>query len=206
MSDLYIEWDRDRVVIAEGRREGTLATVRRAAIVERAADNRDTLDIVDRLRSMFPGSGGKNRPTATIVFPRQLVTIHRIQIPQVPDAEVPDIVRLQASMRLTVPIESVCMDFTPLPSAPGSQTRDVLLVTIPQDQVALARRTMHDSNLELAEVRVSAFCVAEAATQAGLLTSATDAARVDIIALMRKDFIELTFVRGSAVVFSHSGS
>ena len=31
-------------------------------------------------------------------------------------------------------------------------------------------------------------------------------AKVDIVALMRRDLIELTFVRGTAVVFSHSGS
>ena len=82
----------------------------------------------------------------------------------------------------------------------------MLLVTVPNEQVAVARRTMNDAGLELAAVRVSAFCVAQAAAQAGLLAARTDTFKVDIVALMRRDLIELTFVRGTAVVFSHSGS
>lgn len=206
MSEIVIEWDRDRVVVASGRREGGSVAIERAAVMARSADAQDTLDVVDRLKSMFGSASAKTRPQVTVVFPRQLVTIHRIQIPQVPDSEIPDIVRLQASMRLTVPVESVCLDFTPLPAAAGSATRDVLLVTVPQEQVALARRTVNDAGFQLAEVRVSAFCMAQAVANAGLLSAQSDGDRVDIIALMRQDFIELTFVRGLAVVFSHSGS
>ncbi len=207
MADIYIEWDRDRLVVAQGKSDGSKAALRLVRILERQPDSTDTLGIVDQLKQLFPSGSGKSRPSVSVVFPRQLVTIHRIQLPQVPDAEVPDMVRLQASMRLTVPVESVCLDFTPMPIVTGSATRDVLLVTVPSDQVAVARRTMNDAGLDLAEVRVSSFCVAQAAAQAGLLTAQTeDDSKVNIVALMRRDFIELTFVRGTAVVFSHSGN
>ena len=206
MADIFIEWDRDRLVVAQGKSDGSKASIRLVRILERQPDSTDTLDIVDQLKQMFPSGSGRTRPAVTVVFPRQLVTIHRIQLPQVPDSEVAEMVRLQAAMRLTVPVESVCLDFTPMPLVTGSATRDVLLVTVPNDQVAVARRTMNDAGLELAEVRVSAFCVAQAAAQAGLLTARTDTSKVDIVALMRRDLIELTFVRGTAVVFSHSGS
>lgn len=206
MADKFIEWDRDRLVVAEGAASGEKAQFRLVRILERQADSNDTLVLVDQLRQLFPAGTDRKRASAAIVFPRQMVTIHRIQLPQVPDSEIPDMIRLQASMRLTVPVESVCMDFTPLPIQPGSATRDVLLVTVPSDQVALARRTLNDAGLELSEVRVSAYCVAQAAARAGFLRTSVDSEKVDVVAVMRRDFIELTFVRGTSVVFSHSGS
>jgi hypothetical protein len=56
------------------------------------------------------------------------------------------------------------------------------------------------------ELRVSAFCLAQAAAQAGILAESTDASLVDVIVLMRRDFIEVTFLRGTAVLYCHSGS
>ncbi|MFO0999268.1 MAG: pilus assembly protein PilM [Planctomycetaceae bacterium] len=206
MPDKFIEWDRDRLVVAEGTASGEKAQFQLVKILERQADPNDTFVLVDQLKQLFPVRTDRKRASAAIVFPRQMVTIHRIQLPQVPDSEIPDMIRLQASMRLTVPVESVCMDFTPLPVQAGSATRDVLLVTVPNDQVAVARRTLNDAGLELTEVRVSAFCVAQAAAHAGFLRTSTDPEKVDVVAVMRRDFIELTFVRGTSVVFSHSGS
>ncbi len=206
MVDKFIEWDRDRLVVAQGTVDSAKARFGMVQILEREVDSKDTLDLVDRLKQIFPAAADRKRAAVAVVFPRQLVTIHRIQLPQVPDSEIADMIRLQASMRLTVPVESVCMDFTPLPVQPGSTTRDVLLVTVPNDQVAIARRTLNDAGLELAEVRVSAYCVAQAVARAGILSDAVSPGKVAVVAVMRRDFIELTFLKGTSVVFSHSGS
>ena len=170
MVDKFIEWDRDRLVVAQGTSDGGRANFRLVKILERQSDSGDTLALVDQLKQLFPVGTDRKRASVGIVFPRQMVTIHRIQLPQVPDAELADMIRMQATMRLTVPVESVCMDFTPLPVQPGSATRDVLLVTVPTEQVAIARRTLNDAGLDLSEVRVSAYCVAQAATRAGILS------------------------------------
>jgi len=206
MSQRIIEWDRDRLVMAEAVCTGTKATFHNVRVATRESDSADTLALVDPLRNLFQSVGEKKRSPVTVVFPRQLVTIHRIQLPLVADSEIPDMIRLQAAMKLTVPVDSVCMDFTPLPIQPGSATRDVLLVTVPNDQIAIVRRTLNDANLELSAVRVSAYCVAQVAAAAGIVSSASDAGTVEVIAVMRRDFIELTFLRGTSVVFSHSGS
>ncbi|HQZ63654.1 MAG TPA: pilus assembly protein PilM [Planctomycetaceae bacterium] len=206
MSDIFIEWDRDRLVVARGRADGNCAEITESWIIERSADATDMFAVVDQLKPIARAAAGKNRPSVTVVFPRQFVAIHRIQLPQVADGELPAMVRMQATMRLTVPVESVSMDFAPLPVIPGSVTRDVLLVTAPGDQVAQARQTLREAGLELKELRVSAFCLAQAAAQAGVLTESADASMVDVVVLMRRDFIEITFVRGTAVLFSHSGN
>lgn len=206
MTERFVEWDRDRLVVVQGRPSDTGAVLDLVRVIERADASGDTLAAVDQLKTIFPVTGERRRHSVAVVFPRHSVTIHRIQLPQVPDAEIPDILRMQAAMRLTVPIESVCMDFTPLPVQPGNATRDVLLVTIPAEQVAVARRTLHDAGLELSEVRVSAWCIAQAMARAGLLSETSDAGTVEIIASLRRGFIELTFVLGQTVLFSHSGS
>ena len=206
MSDIFIEWDRDRVVVARGRTDGNRVEITESRIIDRPSDAADMLAVVDQLKQFAGSTTGKSRPQVALVFPRQFVTIHRIQLPQVTDGELPDMVRMQATMRLTVPVESVSMDFAPLPVIVGSMTRDVLLVTAPNDQVSQARRTLNEAGLEFKELRVSAFCLAQAAARAGILTESTDASLVDVVVLMRRDFIEVTFLRGTAVLYSHSGS
>ncbi len=206
MSDIYIEWDRDRLVVARGRTDGNRVEITESRIIDRPTDAADMLMVVDQLKQFAGSIGGKGNPSVTVVFPRQFVTIHRVQLPQVSDAELPDMVRMQATMRLTVPVETVRMDFAPLPVIPGSTTRDVLLITAPNEQVTQVRRTLGDAGLELKELRVSAFCLAQAAATAGILTESTDTSLVDVVVLMRRDFIEVTFLRGTAVLYSHSGS
>ncbi len=206
MSDIFIEWDRDRLVVARGRTDGNRVEITASRIIDRPTDATDMLMVVDQLKQFAGSAAGKGNPTVTVVFPRQFVTIHRVQLPQVSDAELPDMVRMQATMRLTVPVETVRLDFAPLPVIPGSATRDVLLVTAPNEQVTQARRTLGDAGLELKELRVSAFCLAQAAATAGILVESTDTSFVDVVVLMRRDFIEVTFLRGTAVLYSHSGS
>ncbi len=206
MSDIFIEWDRDRLVVARGRIDGNRVEITESRIIDRPTDATDMLMVVDQLKQFVGNIGGKSNPSVTVVFPRQFVTIHRVQLPQVSDAELPDMVRMQATMRLTVPVETVRLDFAPLPVIPGSTTRDVLLITAPNEQVTQARRTLGDAGLELKELRVSAFCLAQAAACAGILTESTDTSQVDVVVLMRRDFIEVTFLRGTAVLYSHSGS
>jgi hypothetical protein len=204
MADIIIEWDRDRLVVAQGQAQGTKAALSLLQVLPRSADSQDTLSLVQGLQQLFPAASERNKPKVCVVLPRQLVTIHRVQLPQVPDAEIPDMLRLQAATKLTVPVESVHLDFTPLPIQAGAPTRDVLLVTIPNDQLALVRRTLNDAGLELDEARVGAWCFTQALAHAGL--TSTSPSGVDIVALLRRDFLELTFLRGNTVLYVHSGS
>lgn len=154
MSEIIIEWDRERLLVVQGRVAGRRVELSLAEELPRGENSEDTLDIVQRLRQLFPSGSDKRRLSATVVFPRQQVTVHRIQLPPVADTEVPDLLKMQAALKLTVPVDTVAMDFTPLPMQPSAVTRDVLLVTVPNDQLALVRRTLGDAGLDLSE-RVS---------------------------------------------------
>lgn len=206
MAEIVIEWDRERLLVVRGRGAGQRVELSLAEALPRGEHAEDTLDIVQRLRQLFPGGSEKRRQSATIVFPRDQVTVHRVQLPPVPDSEVPDLLRMQAALKLTVPVETVCMDFTPLPLQAGAATRDVLLVTVPNDQLSLVRRTLGDAGLDLSEARVSGYCVAQLLESAGLLRDGSGTDGVDVVAVMRRDFLELTFLKGRTVLFSHSGA
>ncbi|MGV2340848.1 MAG UNVERIFIED_CONTAM: hypothetical protein LVR18_44995 [Planctomycetaceae bacterium] len=206
MADIILEWDRDRLVVAQAAFSGSKAALSFIQVFPRSADSQDTLSLVQGLQEAFPPQSERSRRQVSVVLPRQLVTIHRVQLPQVSDADVPDLLRMQAALKLTVPVESVILDFTPLPIQPGSPTRDVLLVTIPADQLALVRRTLNDAQLELTEARVSAWSLAQTLSRAGVTNTAVDGSGVDIITLLRRDFLELTFLRGNTVLYVHSGS
>jgi hypothetical protein len=206
MSEIIIEWDRERLLVIQGQVVGRRVELSLAEELPRGENSEDTLEIVQRLRQLFPSGSDKRRLSATVVFPRQQVTVHRIQLPPVPDTEVPDLLKMQAALKLTVPVDTVAMDFTPLPMQSSAVTRDVLLVTVPNDQLALVRRTLGDAGLDLSEARVSGYCVAQLLESAGLLRESSEGTRVDIVAVMRADFLELTFLRGREVLFSHSGA
>ncbi len=205
MSKIVFEWDRSQILAAQGEKSGRQVTLTAAHLISRSDEPGNEQTITDSIRKLFP-STGKNPLSAVLILPRQQVTIHRVQLPQVPDHEMPDIVRLQASMKLTVPVETVLLDFAPLPVTAGSTTREVLLVSTPQDQFNSIRRILASCQIQLAEVRVSSFCLAKAAEAADILKAQSDPLVVDALVLMREDLIEVTFVRGTSVIFAHSGA
>jgi hypothetical protein len=205
MARTIIEWDRERIIVARGSVEGTRSSFETVTVIELGEHRADSPEILDQLRKAAP-SGGKSQSGVTLVLPRQTVSVHRIQLPMVPDGDLPDMVKLQASMRLSMPLDTVAMDFAPLPVIAGSTTREVLLVTAPQDQLQIMRRCLAACQLQISEIRVTAFCIANVAERAGLLSKAVDSSAVDVLVLMRKDFIEVTFTRGNGVIFSHSGA
>jgi hypothetical protein len=206
MSVSVVEWDRERVIVARGTIDGSRVAFDAIRVVERTIEAPVTNEVLTAIRETIPASSGKSRRKVTLVFPRQSFTSYRIQLPRVPDDEVPDMVKLQASMRLTVPLEQVCLDYAPLPMPADSETRDVMLVTVPKEQVDAAQAALEACDLEVGEIRVSAFCAAIAAVRAGILKEQKDPSIVDALVQLRNDFIEITFARGTSVVFSHSGA
>ena len=202
---LVIEWDRDELIAATGSASGSQVTLRKVVVTKRnEGQNLSPEELGDELRKSLT-NGGIVADSAIVVFPRSLVTFRRIELPHVPDAEVPDMVRLQAATRLTVPVDSVCLDFVPLPIVAGSETRDVLLVTLPKKHVEQVQKTLSTCGIELAGVRVSTFGVAASFVYSGLVP-ATNAHTVEALVWLRSDLIEMIFMKGQSVIFSHSGA
>lgn len=202
---LVIEWDRGRLIAAVGAAASRSVTMASATTVDRQGGNLLPKELGQQL-ALALTSAGISESQAIVVFPRELVTFHRVQLPNLADDDLPEMVSLQAATRLTVPVETVCLDFVPLPVTPGSPTRDVLLVTVPRTHVNDVREALTVCGLQLAGVRVSSFGIAASAVHSGLLSPATDQNFVEVVVSMRADSIEMIFMTGHNVAFSHSGS
>ncbi|MEQ9411383.1 MAG: pilus assembly protein PilM [Fuerstiella sp.] len=202
---LVIEWDRDELIAATGAPSGSLVQLHAAIVVGRDDGNLTPAELGAKLKSSL-STAGISATEALVVFPRQLVTFHRIELPNLSDDEIPDMVRLQAATRLTVPVENVCLDFAPLPVSPGSETRDVLLVTAPLKHVNEVRSCLAVCGLELAGLRVSSFGIGASVVHSGLISRTAGNLEVEAIVSLRADSIELIFMTGHSVAFSHSGA
>lgn len=206
MSDtLVIEWNRDRLIAAIGSAGTKSVGVRAAVTVSREEGRLLPSEIGDALSSALKSSGS-TATEAIVVFPRELVTFNRIELPNLSDNEIAAMVPLQAATRLTVPVETVCLDFVPLPVAPNSETREVLLVTVPKKYVSDVKEALAVCRLTLAGVRVSSFGIAASAMHCGLLESTAGSGDVEAFVSMSTDSIEMIFMTGHSVAFSHSGA
>ena len=201
---LFVEWDQSRLLVIQGSSKGGVTTLEHAFEVERDPNLRPA-----ELGEVLKQEIRDRRVTAAnavIVFPRELVTFTRVTVPNLAVEELPDLVRMQAATKLTVPVESVCLDFTPLPVVDGMQTRDALLVTAPLEKVNAARTALRVCDLEVVSVQVSSFAIAQAASANGILNAAGSNDGLDIVLSLSAGQIEMLYLSDTLLSFSHSGA
>lgn len=201
---LFIEWDQTRLLGVLGSTKDGVTQLDAVFDIERDPNLRPA-ELGEVLKTEF-SSRGMTATSAVLVFPRELVTFTRVTVPNMAVEELPDLVRMQAATKLTVPVESVCVDFTPLPVVDGMQTRDVLLVTAPLDKVNAARTALKTSGLEVVSLQVSSFAIAEAASAGNMLNSAASGDGLDVVLSLSTDQIEMLYLDGPLLAFSHSGA
>lgn len=201
---LFVAWDPTRLLVIQGSSKGGVTSLDHAFAVERDPNLRPA-ELGEVLKQEI-SNRGLTATSAVIVFPRELVTFSRVTVPNLAVEELPDLVRMQAATKLTVPVESVCLDFTPLPVVDGMQTRDTLLVTAPLEKVNGARTTLKVCGLEVVSVQVSSFAIAQAASANGLLNSPADTDSLDVVLSLSTDQIEMLYLSGPLLSFSHSGA
>ena len=201
---LFVEWDQTRLLVLQGSLEAGITSLDHAFVVDRDPKLRPA-ELGEVLKEDI-SHRGLQAVQAVIVLPRKMVTFSRVTVPNLPVEELPELVRMQAATKLTVPVESVCLDFTPLPVVDGMQTRDVLLVTAPLDQVNAARTALKVCGLELSSVQVGSFAIAQVASANQLLKSSDAADGLDVVLSLSSDQIQLLYLSGKLLSFSHSGA
>ena len=161
-----------------------------------------------------------------IVLPRSGALMRRLTVPNVPDDELPDFVRMQAATKLSTPLERLKSDYVPLPA--GSTTshapagsgalagsavagsavaggavaggtpagREILLSTVPIELADRVLAIVRAANLEPVCLQLSSFTTANL-----LVEPETDAA---LLVAADGDIVEITIVRQGEVVYSHT--
>jgi len=131
---------------------------------------------------------------AAIVLPRSAAILRKLSLPQVPDEELPDLVRMQAATKSATPLDRLRLDFVPLPSR--GEGREALLITVPAKTVDDLVAAVRAAGLEPASIGISPFAMAAKVV--------ADNHACLLVAVQDQD-VEITLVRDRSVLFSHVG-
>ncbi|MGC1273267.1 MAG: pilus assembly protein PilM [Planctomycetaceae bacterium] len=129
---------------------------------------------------------------ATVVLPRSAAIFRKLTLPDLPDDELPDVVRMQAATKSPTPLDRLRLDFIPLPRR--GEGREALLATVAGKTIDDALAAVRTAGLEPFSVGLSPF--GTAAKLAGNEPT--------LIVAVQEQTAEITLVRGGSVLFSHA--
>lgn len=139
-----------------------------------------------------------------VVQPREAVVSRRLDLPDVPDEELPEIVRLQAATRLSTPVDQLVFDYLPLPKLDESPGRSVLLFTFDAARQKRLQKAAELAGLELGSIFTSATTIGEAAVNAELEVRAKLHVPTFIV-YQRQSRVELSiYFDQGRLIFSHA--
>lgn len=205
MSDaLAIEWGDREIAILQGRASGRQVHVRNAMLLA-WPDEIDPARDEERAGEWLKGeltSHGFNVREAIVSLPRESVVIRHLELPGIPDEELPDMVRLQAATKVTLAADKYLLDFVPLPPRDADQ-RDVLMATVPTEVSTRVCSVLTAAGLEVQSLGVSAFHCAEMAIH--LQDAKTRAAnQLHLIVSLAGNRVDVVLMRGAHTLTAQS--
>ena len=155
------------------------------------------------------GKAGIGAKRTVVALPRSLATVRRLDLPAVPDADLPDLVRMQAATKSAAPLDQLALDFLPLPPAAAGQAgeaakpgRGALLASVPAATLKEVKEVTAGAGLELASVGLGTAGAARLVAARGVPDGTT------LIVTRDGDFAELTLLTagpdGPRVVHTHA--
>ncbi|MFK7819830.1 MAG: hypothetical protein AB8G99_14005 [Planctomycetaceae bacterium] len=167
MSDsLAIEWGDERIVLLQGKTSGKHVVARKALVLswpEEIEPSRAPDQAAQWLKGELT-SHGFSAKQAIVSLPRETVVVRHLELPNIPDGELPDMVRLQAATKVTLSADKYLLDYVPLPPR-GAETRDVLMTTVPTEVTNGIKRILGKAGLEIASIGVSSLHSGELVVQ-----------------------------------------
>ncbi len=204
MSDLAIEWGSDRVVVLQGKPAGKHINARKAAVLEWPEEidpGKAPQKAGEWLRGELTSRGFTLKQTL-VSLPRESVVVRPLELPNVTNAELPDMVKLQAATKVTLGADKYLLDFIPLPPR-GSDTRDVLMTTVPTDVTDNISAVLTAAGLEITSIGVSSFNTGELVTRQ--MDAKTKAAQqLHLCVSKAGNRVEVALLRGNCALATSS--
>ncbi len=138
-----------------------------------------------------------------VTLPRESVVVRRLELPDAPDEELPQIVRFQAAAKSSLALDDLALDFIPLPRREGFTTRDVLLAMVPQTMVAAIREFIDEGQRELLSIRLSPIGAAELVAQIEG-QKPLDPKSATLIVARHGERVEISVTWMRQLIFSHA--
>lgn len=196
---LAIEWG-ERLVLLQGKVSGRNVQARQAAVLE-WPEEIDAAQAPEAAAQWLKGeliSHGFTAKQVLVSLPRDQVVVRHLELPDVPDEELPGIVKLQAATKVTLGADQYLLDYIPLPPR-GAGTRDVLMTTVPTEITGSVRKVLSGAGLEITSIGVSALHAGELAThqQDAKIRAAN---QLHLVVAMAGNRVELCLLRGSTTL------
>lgn len=159
---LIVCWDRQHVSACQADTHGGSARITggwTGSFPEGMVPSQNPKAAGEWLRNQWQ-TAGLTAKSVWLMMPREDVILRHLELPAIPDEELPDIVRLQTSTRSAVSLESVHLDFLPLSPITSRPGRDVLAVTLPRTTTAMLTSLLTAADRELAGVSLSSSALA----------------------------------------------
>ena len=205
MSILAIDWGTNGCICVDGVPSGDKLKVRKCFEFEwpETARPRDSVDAAGKFLAEELKRQGVSTSTVMVAVPREQGTVRQLQLPNVPDNELPEIVRMQAATRSTVGVDQFLLDYMPLPQAEEAEAREVLMATIPTDISGRIKGVVQVAQLELKTIGLSS---AATATVAAIVEQSNgfDPGQLALLIVNSGERLELTVIRHRHVIASHA--
>ena len=178
----------------------TVLNVEEAEWPVELAEVHDVQATAEHLRRFVQTTSLKS-PKALIVVPRDAVVIRRLDLPDVPDNELPDLVRLQAATKLATPVDKLALDYIPLSARGEHPGRSVLLVSLEQDRLRKLSAAVEAAGMQPAGCFTSSICVADLALRSA--GSVADSG-LSLVVYQHRNRLELSALLDRQLIFSYS--
>jgi Tfp pilus assembly PilM family ATPase len=147
---------------------------------------------------------GAEGARVVVALPREAVVIRRLSVPPAPDAELPDLVRFQASAKLSTPVDRLKIDFLPLPldTEHPEEGRSVLVAAWERIKFDFVKTAVEAAGCELAAVTISPVAISYLVPQLARIAGCNPRAPL-LIVMHDTRRIEIVIVEQSSVIFTH---
>jgi Tfp pilus assembly PilM family ATPase len=149
-------------------------------------------------------------------LPREQSVVRQIEVPDVPDSELADIVRLQAETKISSSLEKLLLDFvavpkkrTDQPAAAGAATqplpmeRTVLMATVPKEFAGRLQSMFKAAELEPVSFGLSSLASLEIVTRADQKRGFSPD-ETSLVLLRHDNRLEISLLRQRSLLFTHA--
>ncbi len=146
---------------------------------------------------------GLTAKSVLATIPREDAVVRVLEVPNVPDADLPNVVRFQAAAKSTRPLDSLLLDFLPLPRREGVAGREVLVATIGREVLDPLKLVLLRTGCELAGVSLTATAMAELIARLER-SDPPPPQSVELAIVSHEHLVEITLLRDRALLLTHA--
>lgn len=202
---LALDWEHGQVCGLDA--EVTAAGVRvRQAFVLNWPDGKSPADDAPAaggwLNEQFKTLGLTGK-SVLVTLPREDAVVRVLEVPNVPDSELPNVVRFQAAAKSARTLDTMLLDFLPLPRREGVAGREVLVATIGREVLDPLKLVLSRTGCELAGVSLTAPAMAELIARLEK-SDPPPAQSVELAIISHEQRVEISLLRDRALLLTHA--